>query len=221
MNGGFTEDTRRRDRGRWPYAHLLSATDGSVLIETVHGDEHSLRMEVMASSARIAEAEPNKRGQVPGRIDVDGIPEETCRRWIAARPARGESAVSDEPAQTLEARLIAFLAARLDETQKLAQAYLDHAVARKRPGPERWANQTLLRAAEADRAILDLYARTLAILRAPVDWQALAAEKPVIREMRARDYLDAEREACVLRLAVLHLAAVYSDYPGYDPGWKP
>lgn len=84
MNGGFTEDARRRDRGRWPYAHLLSATDGAVLIETVHGDEHSLRMEVMASSARIAEGEPNKRGQVPGRIDVDGIPEETCRRWIAA-----------------------------------------------------------------------------------------------------------------------------------------
>ena len=68
---------------------------------------------------------------------------------------------------------------------------------------------------EAELAILDLYERTLAIVRAPVDLKALATEKPVIREMRARDYLDAERESCVLREVVRLLAGGYKHRPGF------
>jgi len=77
----FTDGVTRRDRKRWPYAHLLSATDGTVLIETIHGSEASLRMEVTASASRIAAGEANRGGQVPGRIDVDGVTEETWRAW--------------------------------------------------------------------------------------------------------------------------------------------
>ena len=78
-----------------------------------------------------------------------------------------------------------------------------------------------LREVEAKRAILDLYERTLAIVRAPVDLQALAAEKPVIRELRARDYLDAERELCMLDPVVRYLTAIDSGHPDYDPSCKP
>ena len=75
---------------------------------------------------------------------------------------------------------------------------------------------------EAELAILDLYERTLAIVRAPVDLKALAAEKPVIRELRARDYLDAERELCVLWEVVRLLAGGYKHRPGYkEEDWKP
>jgi len=68
---------------------------------------------------------------------------------------------------------------------------------------------------EAELAILGLYDRTLAIVRAPVDLKALAAEKPVIRELRARDYLDAERELCVLWEVVSLLASGYKHRPSY------
>jgi hypothetical protein len=81
MDGGFTQATARRDRERWPYAHALTATDGTLLIETIHGSEHSLRMEIEVSASRIAAAEPNRGGQIPGRIDVDGLAEETWRPW--------------------------------------------------------------------------------------------------------------------------------------------
>jgi hypothetical protein len=77
----FTKAAMRRDRQRWPYAHALIATDGTLLIETIHGTEHSLRMEVETSAARIAVGEPNQGGQVPGRIDVEGLAEETWRPW--------------------------------------------------------------------------------------------------------------------------------------------
>jgi hypothetical protein len=68
---------------------------------------------------------------------------------------------------------------------------------------------------EAELAILDLYERTLAIVRAPVDFGALAAEKPVIRELRAQDYLDAERELCVLWEVVSLLSGGYKHSPGF------
>ena len=75
---------------------------------------------------------------------------------------------------------------------------------------------------EAELAILDLYERTLAIVRAPVDLKALAAEKPVIRELRARDYLDAERELCVLWEVVSLLVGGHQHRPGYrEEDWKP
>jgi len=77
----FTEGVTRRDRKRWPYAHLLSATDGTLLIETIRATESSLRMEVAASAGRIAAGEANRGGKVPGRIDVDGVTEETWRAW--------------------------------------------------------------------------------------------------------------------------------------------
>ena len=77
----------------------------------------------------------------------------------------------------------------------------------------RWQVVEKLARAKAELAILDLYERTLAIVRAPVDLKALAAEKPVIRELRARDYLDAERELCVLWEAVCLLAGGYKYRP--------
>lgn len=81
--------------------------------------------------------------------------------------------------------------------------------------------QDVIARCEAELAILDLYDRTLAIVRTPVDLRALAAEKPVIREMRARDYLDAERELCVLVPVVALLASGYRHRPGYREEWKP
>ena len=88
-----------------------------------------------------------------------------------------------------------FLAGRLDDTQKLAQAYLDHAVARNRPGPERWAYGLLLREVDAGRAILAEYDRALVKARANVP--LINALK---RLMQAR-------------------AAVYSDHPDYRQEW--
>jgi hypothetical protein len=195
-------------------------------------------MEVMASSARIAEGEPNKRGQVPRRIDVDGIPEETCRRWIAARPARGESAVSDEPAQTLEARRIAFLAARTDEDEARANAmehftvhddtYLSCPATRTEPyGDLPWGEESCdcglaprkaraLREVQAKREILDLYTSTLALVQEPL----VMTGGPYAGKINARDYEQALRELAVLRPVILVQASIYSDHPDCDPRWR-
>ena len=94
---------------------------------------------------------------------------------------------------------IAFLNARLDETQRLAQAYLDHAVARKRPGPERWAYQLLLREIEAKRAITERYERACAVPESAVSFAA------------GQD--DGYRQACMD--VIRYLATVYSDHPDW------
>ena len=78
----FTRATAQRDKRRWPYAHMLVATNGNVLIETVHGSESSLYAEVLASASRIRSGEPNRGGEVAGSIVVDGVAEERWRGWL-------------------------------------------------------------------------------------------------------------------------------------------
>ena len=130
--------------------------------------------------------------------------------------------------------LAAFILARLDEAQERAWAVHDVATcdallyeedmadaAARTPDCDCGYPARVLREVAAKRAILDLYVRTLAVVRKPVNLSASAAEKPVIRDLRAGDYLDAERELCVLGTVARILASVSSDHPDYDASWKP
>jgi len=103
--------------------------------------------------------------------------------------------------------LLAFVSARLDETQKLAQAYLDHAVARNRPGPERWSNGTLLNAVEAMQRILTEHG--------PANGGRDASRCRVctaIHDGRATRF----RAPCP---TLLFVAAVFSSHPDYQQEW--
>lgn len=64
---------------------------------------------------------------------------------------------------------------------------------------------------EAELGILDLYEATAAVLKPP---QAISPGRAA-REVRARDYLDAERELCVLGPVVRLLGGGYRGRPGY------
>lgn len=86
---------------------------------------------------------------------------------------------------------------------------------------ERWMDGTVMLPSsaergladiEADRAILALYAGTVAAFNA-------SATQP--GDSAARMYLDAERELCVLEPVVKIRVARYSGHPGYLAGWKP
>ncbi len=68
---------------------------------------------------------------------------------------------------------------------------------------------------EAELAILDLYDKTAAIAREP----DFLAQGRVAREARARDYLDAQRELCVLEVVVSLVAAGYRHHPGWTAEW--
>ena len=99
---------------------------------------------------------------------------------------------------------IEFLRARLDETGKLARAYLDHAIARKRPGPERWGYAQVLREVQAQQLILERYERARTIPESAVSFTA------------GQD--DGYRQAC--EDALRDFNAIYSDHPDYRPEWK-
>jgi len=89
----FAEATVRRDRSRWPYAHLLAATDGSLLTETVHAAEAGLRAEVEVSAGRIW-AGTEFRGKTPGSIIVDGLPDYVWMRWAGWDATTYEEAIT-------------------------------------------------------------------------------------------------------------------------------
>lgn len=112
----------------------------------------------------------------------------------------------------------AFMTARYDEAEALAKAYLDCAVERKRPGPERWGYQTVLAGIPGKRAILDLYTRTLVIKE---DLEARMRRGEELDELRSRDYLDAGRELAVLDTVVRHLGTEFAAHPAYKEAWKP
>jgi hypothetical protein len=107
--------------------------------------------------------------------------------------------------------LAAFLTARLDETQQLAEAYLQrrHAEGIDR---ETWAYKLLLREVEAGRAILALHRPEL--------WNADDDPADIhCAECTAdEDLYKAQIWPCP---TVRHLVAVYSDHPDYDEAWKP
>jgi hypothetical protein len=96
--------------------------------------------------------------------------------------------------------LAAFYAARLDETQQLAEAYLQrrHAEGTDR---ETWAYKLLLREVEAGRKLLARYIEVQSWSYPPADG-----------DDAIRDELD-----LILRIK----AAVYDSHPDYDEAWKP
>ena len=125
--------------------------------------------------------------------------------------------------------LIAFLTARLDEDEAAAKAAwgvewdwryvaqpfgerpsIAHTVHIARHDPAR-----ILREVEAKRAIVGIYAGTLALVEHPL----VIKEGQFAGKINARDYLDAKRELAVLKPAVEALAAVYRDHPDYRQEW--
>lgn len=88
MADTFSGSARHRNRDRYPYAHLLLSTNGELLVETVHGSLQSIEVEVAVSAARIRAGQPNRGGQVPGQIVVDGVPDNIRHRWIADERVR-------------------------------------------------------------------------------------------------------------------------------------
>lgn len=78
---GWTQQSVRRSRQQWPYAHLLSDQHGNLIIETVHGGESSLRIEVQTSAKRIRDGTPNRGGQIATTIDVDGLDRAAWQAW--------------------------------------------------------------------------------------------------------------------------------------------
>ena len=78
----WTKQCLNRDRSQWPYAHWLYDQDGEIVIETTHRDKTSLRIECNISVKRIKEGRPNRGGQIPTGISVDGLPETEWRQWV-------------------------------------------------------------------------------------------------------------------------------------------
>jgi hypothetical protein len=70
---------------------------------------------------------------------------------------------------------------------------------------------------EAELAILDLYAATLAITQKP---PVMPEGHPAAGMISARDYLDAKRELAVLEPVVRLLASGYKHRPGYQEEWS-
>ena len=106
--------------------------------------------------------------------------------------------------------LTAFLHARLDEDEAM--------VAVPHIWPTTFQPARALREVEAKRAILEMYASTLALVEHP---PVMPEDHPHAGKISARDYMDAKRELAVLKPAVVALAAIYSDHPDYDPEWEP
>lgn len=100
--------------------------------------------------------------------------------------------------------LIAFLTARLDEDERLARAYLDNAIARKRPGPERWAYARVLSQVEAVRPVIRRWERAMAI------------PEPVVSFTAGQD--DGYRQAC--EDALRDAAAIWNSHPDYQQEWS-
>lgn len=70
----------------------------------------------------------------------------------------------------------------------------------------------VLRSVAAMRKIVTLYAETKLAM-------TLTAGKT--GEAAARDYLDGERELCVLKPVVRELAGIWAGHPDYEEGWRP
>jgi hypothetical protein len=79
---GFTTQAVNRNRCHWSYVLLLSDQHGHRMFETVHICKSSRQVEVMACTRRIKEGRPNRGGQIPTRIDVDGIPESVWQKRV-------------------------------------------------------------------------------------------------------------------------------------------
>ena len=108
------------------------------------------------------------------------------------------------------ADLIAFLNARLEEDASFARATMRRGappwakVGRGERIPEmahieRHSPARALREVEAKRAILEMYASTLALVEHP---PVMPEDHPHAGKISARDYMDAKRELAVLRPAV-------------------
>lgn len=75
-----------------------------------------------------------------------------------------------------------------------------------------------LRTVAAHRAILAMYTQTLAVKELPFTARSGTLEAT----LRARDYMDAERELAALKPVMAALAAIDSDHPEYHAEeWKP
>ena len=112
--------------------------------------------------------------------------------------------MSEKPAQAPEARLIAFLTARLDEKQRYAEALLT-------AGPSDAGGlvsllRQMLREVEAARAIVTRCGAVLASFgdRENGLWPDVS-----------------RRERSHARATLLDLAGAWSGHPDYDPEWKP
>lgn len=79
---GFTRDCIDRDRRQWPYATLLSDQYGHLIYQATHATESSLQMDVESSARLIKEGKPNRGGQIPTSIAVDGVSDPVWRKWI-------------------------------------------------------------------------------------------------------------------------------------------
>lgn len=78
----FTKQAIERDRNRWPYVHMLTDQHGKRMIETVHGSESSLQIEVQASAQCITDAKSNRGGQIATTISVDGLSDSVWQQWL-------------------------------------------------------------------------------------------------------------------------------------------
>ena len=115
-----------------------------------------------------------------------------------------------------------FYAARLDDTELLARAYLKRADDRG-TDRETWAYKLLLREVEAGRKIIALHTPDMTKY-SPETHARLTKHGiyscPVCATVRTEHKEDwgADRFPC---LTLCSLAATWSDHPDYDEAWRP
>ena len=107
----------------------------------------------------------------------------------------------------MDEEMLAFWRARLDEDDATAGIVAESVGYKPRA----------LREVEADRAIMDMYAQTLALTQAPPP----VRDGPYKGMIRTQDYLDAKRELAALKPVVTWRVAVHGNHPGYREEWKP